>query len=101
MSAQVNKVLASLKPVCNIVKSNSNVLSIVMFCILAIAFFPIELLVRSNFKNNMMGKLKNILLLNPISRIFIFLLFICLYMNGDLKNMILLLYLITALNPTY
>ena len=48
MSAQVNKILSKMKPVCNVVKSNSHILTTILFCILALAFFPIELLVRTN-----------------------------------------------------
>ena len=42
MSAQVNKILSKMKPVCNVVKSNSHILTTILFCILALAFFPIE-----------------------------------------------------------
>ena len=101
MSAQVNKILSKMKPVCNVVKSNSHILTTILFCILALAFFPIELLVRTNIKNDVMMRIKSFLLLNPIGRIFIFLLFVCLYANKDIMNMILLIYFIVALNSRY
>jgi hypothetical protein len=101
MSAQVNKLLSPMKPVCNVVKTYSHILTTILFCVIVFTMIPFDLVVRSNIKNDTMRKLKSLLLMNPIGRIFMFLLFVCLYVNKDIMNMILYLYLIIALNATY
>jgi len=98
MSAQVNKVLASLKPVCNIVKSNSHILTTILFSIIVLSMIPFDLIGLSNIQENIMRKMKSLLLMNPIGRIFMFLIFVCLYINKDVMNMVLYIYLIVGLN---
>ena len=100
MSAQVKKLLSPLKPVCNVVKSNSHILTTILFSMIVITMIPFDLVSRSNIRNDIVGAIKKILVLHPIGRIFMFLLFVCLYVNGDLENMVLLLYLTMALNST-
>jgi len=98
MSAQVNKVLSKMKPVCNVVKSNSHILTTVLFCIIVLTMMPFDLVGLSNIQGNIMRKIKSLLLLNPIGRILMFILFVCLYVNKDIMNMILFIYLIVGLN---
>ena len=93
MSAQIKKVLSPLKPVCNIVKSNSVLLTTLLFLIIAFSMLPLHLVWKSNVQKDVMGRI-NTVLTSSLGQLFIFLLFICLYMNGDVENMILLLYVL-------
>ena len=93
MSAQVKKVLTPLQPVAKVVKSNSGLLTTLLFCVIAFSMLPLNLLMKSNVQKQVMGRINNILT-TPIGRVFLFLLFVCLYMNADVENMVLLLYVL-------
>ena len=97
MSAQVKKVLSPLKPVCNIVKSNSGILTTLLFLVIAFSMLPLHLVWKSNVQKDVMRQV-NTVLTSSLGQLFIFLLFICLYMNGDVENMVLLLYVLWLTN---
>lgn len=97
MSAQVKKVLAPLKPVCAVVKSQSALLTAVLFCIIAFSMLPLRLVFNTNIQEEVMHKV-NEGLTSSLGQIFLFLLFVCLYMNGDVENMVLLLYVLWLTN---
>ena len=91
MSAQVKKVLAPLKPVCNVVKSNSTLLTTVLFLVITLHMLPLDLVTSSNIRNTAVSKV-NSLVKSAVGRVLVFLLFVCLYVNADVENMVLLLY---------
>ena len=97
MSAEVKKVLAPLKPVCAVVKSQSALLTAVLFCIIAFSMLPLRLVFNTNIQEEVMNKV-NEGLTSSLGQIFLFLLFVCLYMNGDVENMVLLLYVLWLTN---
>ena len=97
MSAQVKKVLAPLKPVCAVVKSNSALLTTLLFCVIAFSMLPLNLLTKSNVQKTVMDKV-NMVLTTSVGQVFLFLLFVCLYMNADVENMVLLLYVLWLTN---
>jgi len=93
MSAQVKKVLSPLKPVCNIVKSYSGLLTTLLFLVIAFSMLPLNLVWKSDIQKEIRKKVTNVFT-SSFGKLFIFLLFICLYMNGDVENMVLLLYVL-------
>ena len=97
MSAQVKKVLAPLRPVCNVVKSNSGLLTTVLFLVIAFSMLPLNLLMKSDVQKQVMTKV-NDALTSSVGQVFLFLLFVCLYMNADVENMVLLLYVLWLTN---
>ena len=97
MSAQVKNLLSPLKPVCNVVKSNSGLLTAVLFVVIAFSMLPLHLVWKSNVQKNAMGTVNSVLT-SSLGQLFIFLLFVCLYMNGDVENMVLLLYVLWLTN---
>ena len=97
MSAEVKRMLNFTRPVCNIVKSNSGLLTAVLFCIIAFSMLPLHLVWKSNVQKDVMGRV-NTVLTSSFGQLFVFLLFICLYMNGDVENMVLLLYVLWLTN---
>ena len=97
MSAQVKKVLSPLKPVCNIVKSYSGLLTAVLFVVIAFSMLPLHLVWKSKIQKEVMDKVNGVLT-SSLGQLFIFLLFVCLYMNGDVENMVLLLYVLWLTN---
>ena len=97
MSAQVKKVLSPLKPVCNVVKSNSGLLTTVLFLVIAFSMLPLNLVMKSNVQKQVMTRVNNVLT-SSVGQVFLFLLFVCLYMNADVENMVLLLYVLWLTN---
>ncbi len=97
MSAQVKKVLAPLKPVCSVVKKNSALLTTLLFCVIAFSMLPLNLVMKSNVQKRVMNKL-NMVLTSSVGQVFLFLLFVCLYVNADVENMVLLLYVLWLSN---
>jgi len=97
MSAQVKKVLEPLKPVCSIVKKNSALLTTLLFCVIAFSMLPLNLVTKSNVQKQVMDKV-NFALTSSVGQVFLFLLFVCLYMNADVENMVLLLYVLWLTN---
>ena len=93
MSAQIKKVLSPLKPVSNIVKSYSGVLTTALFLVIAFSMLPLNLVWKTDIQKEIRTKVTNVFT-SSFGKLFIFLLFICLYMNGDVENMILLLYVL-------
>lgn len=97
MSAQVKKVLAPLKPVAAVVRSNSALLTTLLFCVIAFSMLPLNLLMKSNVQKRVMNQVNSILT-TSVGQVFLFLLFVCLYMNADVENMVLLLYVLWLTN---
>ena len=97
MSAQVKKVLSPLKPVCNVVKSNSTLITTLLFLVIAFHMIPLDLVTSSNVQSNVMSKV-NRFVKSAVGRVLVFLLFVCLYVNVDVENMVLLLYVLFILN---
>ena len=97
MSAQVKKVLSPLKPVCNIVKSNSGILTALLFLMIAFTMIPLNLVWKTDIQKEIRTKVTDVFT-SSFGQLFIFLLFICLYMNGDVENMVLLLYVLWLTN---
>jgi len=97
MSTQVKKVLSPLKPVCDVIKSQSALLTTVLFCIIAFSMLPLKLVLTSDVQKEVMDKV-NEGLTSSLGQVCLFLLFVCLYMNGDVENMVLLLYVLWLTN---
>ena len=97
MSAQVKKVLTPLKPVCAIVKKNSALLTTLLFCVIAFSMLPLILVMKSNVQKQVMDKVNDVLT-SSIGQVVLFLFFVCLYMNADVENMVLLLYVLWLTN---
>ena len=97
MSAEVKRILNFARPVCNIVKSYSGFLTTALFCIIAFSMLPLHLIWKSKIQKEVMNKVNGVLT-SSLGQLSIFVLFICLYMNGDVENMVLLLYVLWLTN---
>ena len=58
---------------------------------------PLRLVFNTSIQEEVMNKV-NEGLTSSLGQIFLFLLFVCLYMNGDVENMVLLLYVLWLTN---
>ena len=97
MSGKIKSILSPLKPVCNIVKSNSGLLTTLLFLVIAFSMLPLNLVTQNNVQKRVMDKV-NSALTSTVGQVGLFLLFVCLYMNGDVENMVLLLYVLWLTN---
>ena len=97
MSGEIKKALAPLKPLCSVVKSNSALLTTLLFCVIALQLTPLDLFTTSNIKQRILTKVNNGVR-SDVGRVLIFLLFLCLYVNSDVENMVLLLYVLTMIH---
>ena len=80
MSAQIKKVLSPLQPVAKLVKSNSTLLTTILFCVIAFSMLPLQLLMKSNVQKQVMTRVHDVIT-TSIGQLLIFMLFVCLYMN--------------------
>ena len=97
MSGQIKKILSPLQPVAKVVKSNSALITTLLFCVIAFSMLPINLVMRSNVQKQVMSKIRDVFT-TSVGQVFLFLLFVCLYMNADVENMVLLLYVLWLTN---
>jgi L-asparagine transporter-like permease len=97
MSGQIKKILSPLQPVAKVVKSNSALITTLLFCVIAFSMLPINLVMRSNVQKQVMTRVHDTLT-TSVGQVFLFLLFVCLYMNADVENMVLLLYVLWLTN---
>ena len=97
MSAQIKKVLTPLQPVAKIVKYNTTLITTLLFCVIAFSMLPLNLVMRSNVQKQVMTRVHDTLT-TSVGQVFLFLLFVCLYMNADVENMVLLLYVLWLTN---
>ena len=84
---QVKKVLS---PVCGVVGKNKQMLSLGLVLFVVVMMLPLDQLLRTNMKANLVSNLKgNMGMLTSVASA---LLFLCLYFNNDVLNLVLLLY---------
>ena len=86
----MNQVKNFVDPVCKIVQSNKTMLTNVLVVLVVFLMTPVDKILRSNVKGNLVNNIKNNL--GMVSSIVSALLFLCLYFNNDILNLVLLLY---------
>jgi len=86
----MNRVKSFVAPVCNIVQNNKQMLSMVLVLFVVIMMLPLDKLLRTNMKANLITNLKG--QMGMLTSVASALLFLCLYFNNDTLNLVLLLY---------
>ena len=97
MSSAIKTALSPLRPVCSVVKLNQGLLTTLLFSVIVFSMLPLNLVYKSNIQKTVMDQV-NSALTSSVGQLAVFLLFICLYMNGDVENMVLLLYVFWLTN---
>jgi len=97
MSSAVKTVLSPLRPICSVVKSNSGLLTTLLFSVIVFSMLPLHLVYKSNVQKEVMDQVNSVLT-SSFGQLAVFLLFVCLYMNADVENMVLLLYVLWLTN---
>ena len=86
----MNRVKSLVSPVCNVVQSNKQMLSMVLVLFVVVMMLPLDQLLRTNMKANLVNNLKG--QMGMLTSVASALLFLCLYFNNDTLNLVLLLY---------
>tara|TARA_Y100000389_G_scaffold56385_1_gene52324 strand:+ start:6330 stop:6617 length:288 start_codon:yes stop_codon:yes gene_type:complete len=86
----MNQVKNLVAPVCNVIQSNKQMLSLGLVLFVVTLMLPLDQLLRSNMKANLVNNLKG--QLGMLTSVGSALLFLCLYFNNDTLNLVLLLY---------
>ena len=91
----MNQVKSMLNPVCSVIQSNKSWLSLALVLVVVFAYFPFDELLSTKFQANLLNNLK----VNGgvVLRVVMAVLVLCLYFNGDVMNLVLLLWLGRAL----
>ena len=84
---QVKKLLS---PVCGVVSKNKQMLSLVFVVVIFIVMLPFDKLFGTNLKANLVSNIRG--QAGMLVSILVALLFLCLYLNNDVLNLVLLLY---------
>ena len=92
---QVKKVLS---PVCGLVGKNKQMLSLVLVGVVLVSMLPVDKLLGTNLKANLVSNLKGQMAM--VVSVVVALLFLCLYLNNDVMNLVLLLY-VCAMPPSF
>ena len=92
---QVKKVLT---PVCALVGKNKQMLSLVLVVAVLVSMLPVDKLLGTNLKANVVANFKGQIAM--VVSVAVALLFLCLYLNNDVMNLVLLLY-VCAIPPSF
>ena len=84
---QVKKLLS---PVCGVVSKNKQMLSLVFVSLVVVVMLPIDRLLGTNLKANLVSVIRG--QVGMLLSILVALLFLCLYLNNDVLNLVLLVY---------
>lgn len=84
---QVKKLLS---PVCGLVSKNKQVLSLVFVSLVVAVMLPFDKLFGTNLKANLVSNIRG--QAGMLVSVLVALLFLCLYLNNDVLNLVLLLY---------
>ena len=91
----MNQVKNFVDPVCKLVQSNKAMVSKVLIVVVVFLMLPVDKLLRVNVKANLVSNLKNNMGL--VTSLLSAVLVLCFYFNGDLLNLVLLLYVCVLL----
>ena len=91
----MNQVKSMLNPVCSVIQSNKSMLSNVLIALVVISYLPIDELLRTNMKSTFLSNLR----INGglVLKVVVAVLVLCLYLNGDVMNLVLLLWVNNSL----
>jgi len=91
----MNQVKSMLNPVCSVIQGNKSTISLVFAIIVTFSYLPIDDLLKTNVQSSILNNLR----INGgvIMKVVMAVLVLCFYLNGDVMNLVLLLWLVKAL----
>jgi len=84
-----------LNPICSVIQGNKSTISMVFAIIVTFSYLPIDDLLKTNIQSTLLNNLR----INGgvIMKVIMAVLVLCFYLNGDVMNLVLLLWLVKAL----
>ena len=91
----MNQVKSMLNPVCSVIQGNKSTISMVFALIVTFSYLPIDDLLKTNVQSSLLNNLR----INGgvVMKVIMAVLVLCFYLNGDVMNLVLLLWLVKAL----
>ena len=91
----MNQVKSMLNPICSVIQGNKSTISMVFAIIVTFSYLPIDDLLKTNIQSTLLNNLR----INGgvIMKVVMAVLVLCFYLNGDVMNLVLLLWLVKAL----
>jgi len=91
----MNQVKSMLNPICSVIQGNKSTISMVFAIIVTFSYLPIDDLLKTNIQSTLLNNLR----INGgvIMKVIMAVLVLCFYLNGDVMNLVLLLWLVKAL----
>jgi len=91
----MNQVKSMLNPVCSVIQGNKSTISMVFALIVTFSYLPIDDLLKTNVQSTLLNNLR----INGgvVMKVVMAVLVLCFYLNGDVMNLVLLLWLVKSL----
>ena len=95
MNQVMSQVKGVMSPVCSMVQTNKKLLSMVLVLVVVATYLPVDEVLKTNVQSKVLSTLK--IKMGTVVRVVLTLLFLCLFLNNDVMNLVLLLWLCKAM----
>ena len=95
MNQVMSQVKSVMNPVCAMIQSNKKVLSLVLVAVVVATYLPVDEVLKTNVQSKLLSNLR--VNMGTVVRVVLTVLFLCLYLNNDVLNLVLLLWLCKAM----
>ena len=95
MNQVMSQVKSVMNPVCSMIQSNKKVLSLVLVTVVVATYLPVDEVLKTNVQSRLLSNLR--VNMGTVVRVVMTVLFLCLYLNNDVMNLVLLLWLCKAM----
>ena len=95
MNQVMSQVKGVMSPVCSMVQTNKKLLSMVLVLVVVATYLPVDEVLKTNVQSKVLSTLK--IKMGTVVRVVFTVLFLCLFLNNDVMNLVLLLWLSKAM----
>ena len=95
MNQVMSQVKSVMNPVCSMVQSNKKLLSMVLVVVVVATYLPVDEVLKTNVQSRLLSNLR--VNMGTVVRVVMTVLFLCLFLNNDVMNLVLLLWLCKAM----
>ena len=95
MNQVMSQVKSVMNPVCAMVQQNKKLLSVVLVVVVVATYLPVDEVLKTNVQSRLLSNLR--VNMGTVVRVVMTVLFLCLFLNNDVMNLVLLLWLCKAL----
>ena len=95
MNQVMSQVKSVMNPVCAMVQQNKKLLSVVLVVVVVATYLPVDEVLKTNVQSRLLSNLR--VNMGTVVRVVMTVLFLCLFLNNDVMNLVLLLWLCKAM----